>query len=113
MVMPAAHNRKEVSSILAPTTNFNKGHNMNIKDEISLQVEILRELGVDEPLTIVPVVNKRCIIPCAMQHCNCVATIAGRFALVTESKKRSCIEDATREIETLNRILNEDSPRDL
>jgi hypothetical protein len=81
-----------------------------INDEISTEIELMKEIAKEyniemEPLTIVPVPYKRCLVPCGLGRCNCRATVDKRFAIVFESFKKRCMEDCNREINYFNNEL--------
>lgn len=77
----------------------------SIKDQIELEVMLLREAGITGELAVVPIVNKRCFVPCRKGWCNCFPTVDRKFCVITAEHKKHALDDLNSELQYLNDIV--------
>ena len=78
-----------------------------VDEEIDIEVNLIRDSGYFGELHVVPVVNQHfCFLYCGKGRCNCEATVAGKYCLVTDDKLKDAQKDFLNELHRLENKIN-------
>lgn len=75
--------------------------------DLTAEIQKLIDRGAKGPFKVVPIVNKRCFIPCPAGYCNCFPTMYKEYAIVSEAAYSRCLKESNKELAYAQAKLDE------